>query len=250
MKLAVLLPLHRPGPEWDSHIADAIRGLRERFPEEKYDLHFYLTNDGAPLELYPRECLEELDAAACGKFHFLPYEINRGKGYSLRHLCALSDAEYTVYTDGDFPFGREPVIRAFELLLAGSEVVMGRRTPEYAKALTPTRKILSGGIKLLNRLLLGLPRAYQETQSGLKGFNAKGRELFLLTKVETFLFDTEFILLAYREKLKIDVLDIAIRPGIHLSAMGFKVMLRELKCLAGILWRIRFRRKRRKEETK
>lgn len=250
MKLAVLLPLHRPGPEWDSHIADATRGLRERFPEETYDLHFYLTNDGAPLELYPPECLEKLNAAAGGKFHFLPYEVNRGKGYSLRHLCTLSDAEYTVYTDGDFPFSWEPVAQAFELLLSGSDVVMGRRTPEYAKALTPTRKILSGGIKLLNRLLLGLPRAYQETQSGLKGFNAKGRELFLKTTVDTFLFDTEFILLAYREELKIDVLDIAIRPGIHLSSMGLKVMFQELWCLAGILRRIRFRRKRRKEETK
>ena len=247
MKLAVLLPLHRPGPEWDSHIADAIRELRERFPEEKYDLHFFLTNDGAPLELYPPQCLKRLDAAAGGKFHFLPYEINRGKGYSLRHLCTLSDAEYTVYTDGDFPFGWEPVAQAFELLLAGSDVVMGRRTPEYAKALTPMRRLLSGGIKFLNRLLLGLPRAYQETQSGLKGFNVRGRELFLKTKVETFLFDTEFILLAYREKFKISVLDIAIRPGIHLSAMGLKVMFRELWCLAGILRRIRFSRKK---ETK
>ena len=90
-------------------------------------------------------------------------------------------------------------------------------------------------------------RYYQETQSGLKGFNAKGRELFLRTKVKTFLFDTEFILLAYREKLKIDVLDIGIRPGIHLSSMGMKVMFRELRCLAGILWRVRFRRKK---ETK
>ena len=244
MKLAVLLPLHRPGPEWDSHIADAVRGLRERFPEEKYDLHFYLTTDGAPLELYPPECLEKLEAAACGNFHFLPYEVNRGKGYALRHLCAMSDAEYTVYTDGDFPFGWEPVARAFDLLLAGSDVVMGRRNREYAKALSPMRRILSGGIKILNRALLGLPRVYQETQSGLKGFNAKGRELFLLTQVETFLFDTEFILLAYREKLKISVPDISIRPGIHLSSMGLKVMLQELKCLAGILWRIRFRRKK------
>ena len=247
MKLAVLLPLHRPGPEWDSHIADAVGGLRARFPEEKYDLHFFLTNDGAPLELYPPECLEKLNAVSSGKFHFLPYEVNRGKGYSLRHLCTLSDAEYTVYTDGDFPFGWEPVARAFELLLTGSDVVMGRRTREYRKALTPMRRLLSGGVKVLNRLLLGLPRDYQETQSGLKGFNVKGRELFLQTKVKTFLFDTEFILLAYRENLKIDVLDIAIRPGIHLSSMGMKVMFRELRCLAGILWRVRFRRKK---ETK
>ena len=34
------------------------------------------------------------------------------------------------------------------------------------------------------------------------------------------------------------------------SSMGMKVMFRELKCLAGILRRVRFRRKRRKEETK
>jgi hypothetical protein len=45
--------------------------------------------------------------------------------------------------------------------------------------------------------------------------------------------------MAWKNNLKIAVLPIQIREGIHLSRMGIRVMLRELKNFLKILWKIR-----------
>ncbi|MBO4304531.1 MAG: hypothetical protein J6A21_08095 [Lentisphaeria bacterium] len=243
MRCDVVLPLYRPHEGWEEQIIEAVRGLNGHFAGKDMELSFYITNDGADLSFYPPEALEKIREAAGGRLYFLPYEKNQGKGYSLRYLCGEASGELTVYTDGDFPFGWEPVARAFELLADGADVVMGRRNTDYAESLTFARKILSSGARTLNRILLGLPVEFLDTQAGLKGFNGKGRELFLKTTVKEFVFDTEFILMAWRKKLRLETLDIRIRPGLRLSAMGFKVMLRELSSFLGILWKVRVRGK-------
>ncbi|MBE6356840.1 MAG: DUF3473 domain-containing protein [Lentisphaerae bacterium] len=248
MKFDILLPLYRPRDGWEEPVCHAVSRIAAAL-SGKGDVHLYITNDGAPPEYYPQTALDRVNAAVGGNLHFLPYEKNRGKGYSLRHLVQHADGDHIVYTDGDFPFGSEAVIRAFELLAGGADVVMGRRSAEYAEALCASRKMLSGGAKLLNRLLLGLPPELQDTQAGLKGFNRKGRDAFLKTTVDTFIFDTEFILLAKQSRLRIVPFDITIREGLHFSAMGAKVMFRELLHFCRILWQIRICRKYRTKKV-
>ncbi len=245
MKLDVILPLYKTRPGWDTQIADAMINLNKNIGQYG-ELHLYLCNDGAPAKYYPEESLELISNSVEGRFHCLTYERNRGKGYSLRYLISRADGDYMVYTDGDFPFGHEAVANAFEALINGSDVVMGNRNNNYSKALSPFRKLLSCGLKTLNLLLCGLPSEIQDTQAGLKGFNRKGREIFLKTTVNSFVFDTEFILLAYKNGLKITPLDINLRPGLKLSAMGMKVMLRELFYFIKVLWRIRIKREYKK----
>ena len=243
MKLDVVLPLYHPHDGWDRHILEAVRGLRSHFAGQDAELHFYITHDGSPLTCYPEEKLRAISDAAGGNFHFLPYEKNHGKGYSLRYMISRTDGDFIVYTDGDFPFGWESAAQAFELLRNGADVVMGKRGTDYRTALSPLRKILSRGTRFLNRLLMGLPSDYLDTQAGLKGFGRAGKALFLKTETDTFVFDTEFILLAWKNKLKIEPLPIRIRPGLMLSSMSFKVMLRELLLFLRILWKIRILRK-------
>lgn len=250
MKFDILLPLYRPRGNWDEPICEAITAIRAAL-NGKGEVHLYITNDGAAPEYYPQEMLDRINDAAGNNLHFLPYEKNRGKGYSLRHLVNHADGDFIVYTDGDFPFGHDSVIRAFELLAGGADVVMGRRCEKYANALCTSRKMLSGGAKLLNRMLLGLPPQIQDTQAGLKGFNRKGREIFLKTTVDSFIFDTEFILIAKQEKLNIVPFDISIREGLHFSSMGLKVMSRELLLFIRIMWQVRlFKKYRRKKVAK
>ena len=123
---------------------------------------------------------------------------------------------------------------------------MGRRNRSYNQALTPFRKCLSGGLKLLNALLCGLPPELQDTQAGFKGFNRNGRDAFLHTTVNSFVFDTEFILIAHNRKLKITPVDVKLNPGMKLSTMGFNVLFRELRYFIKILWQIRIRKKYKK----
>lgn len=243
MRFDVVLPLHRPHDGWEVHILEAITGLLGHFQGQDVDLHFSVTNDGTPLQYFPEEKLKMLSDAADGNFHFLPYPDNHGKGYSLRYMIARTDGDLIVYTDGDFPFGWKPVAEAFERLRNGANVVMGKRGTDYRTVLSPMRKLLSRGTRLLNRILLGLPADLLDTQAGLKGFDRKGKEIFLKTTVDTFVFDTEFILLAWKNKLKIEPLLITIRPGIFLSSMGLRIMFRELMLFLRILWNIRILRR-------
>ena len=241
MRLDILCPLYAPRARWENSIIDAALNLQKEIPSS-VDVHFYITNDGAADEYYPQESLQKLSNAVNGKFHFLKYEKNRGKGYSLRHLVKHSEGDYIIYTDGDFPFGWKSVAEAFDLLASGSDVVMGRRNRNYNAALSPFRKILSAGVHVLNKLLCGLPVDIQDTQAGMKGFNRRGREAFLQTTVNSFVFDTEFILLAYNRNLKITPLDVEFKPDLKLSSMGLKVLFRELFCFIKVLWRIRIKK--------
>ena len=241
MKLDILLPCYKPHVNWEKNIIDAVSNLQKSLGSLG-EIHLYITNDGAPDEYYDENVLKKISDAVGGRFYFLKYEKNRGKGYSLRYLVKNADGDLIVYTDGDFPFGYESVAEFFKMLADGNDVVMGRRNRSYKEALTPFRKCLSGGLKLLNQLLCGLPEDIQDTQAGLKGFNRKGRDAFLKTTVETFVFDTEFILLAWNMRLKIAPVDVQLRPDLKLSSMGFKVLFRELLCFARVLWRVRIRK--------
>ena len=133
--------------------------------------------------------------------------------------------------------------QAFELLDAGNDVVTGKRGRDYNGALSPVRKMLSKSVRLLNMVLLGLPAELRDTQAGLKGFNRRGREIFLKTTVKKFVFDTEFILMAWKNSLRIVPLQIRVRENLVLSSMGLNVMVREFMSLLRVVWRVRVLRK-------
>lgn len=241
-RLNIVLPLYHPHDQWEYCISDAIKKLRIILADKNCELHLYLTNDGYPIEFYKAEALGLIEEAAGGNLHFCPLEKNGGKGYCLRYMIDRTEGDFVIYTDGDFPFGYKSVADTFELLRNGNDVVIGKRGADYNKALYSHRKILSKGTRFLNRYLLGLPEEFQDTQAGLKGFNKKGKNIFLKTTVDTFMFDTEFIILAWKNNLKITAFPIQIREGHHLSRMGYHIMLKEFLNYLKILWKFRIKK--------
>lgn len=237
----LILPFYKPKGDWDKRVAESVSFLKDHFEKKDIGLTLYLVNDGSDLSHFPEEKLDRIREAA-GNFQFLSYPENRGKGYCLRYAVSKAHGTWQIYTDGDFPFSPRSAADACEVLLSGADVVMGIRSSDYKKALSPLRKLLSSGARKLNRFLLNLPDEYLDTQAGLKGFGEKGREMFLKTKVDTFVFDTEFILLSWKNHLNIKTIPLTLRPGLTFSRMGMKIMLRELLHFIGILFRIRFSR--------
>ena len=240
LTVEVILPLYRPKDGWAAHVLEGIGGLR-RFFENRANVSFTIVNDGSDLSFFPEDILVKLRAEA-GKFQFYTYSPNRGKGYSLRYAVSRSKADLILYTDGDFPFGWHGIADAFEKLANGADTVMGIRSSAYGKALSPERRRISSAVRVMNRLLLGLPDRYLDTQAGLKGFNRRGKQAFLAAKTETFLFDTEFILIAWRSGLAIETIPLLLRSGLHFSRMGMKVLFRELFQFVRILWENRVRK--------
>ena len=247
MKTDLILPFYKPHEGWLEHILDSLKPLKQELNKRGSSLRVILANDGSPASCYPPEAQDAIRAAA-DEFVFSTYDVNHGKGYCLRHAIEKADGDVQVYTDGDFPFGWECILAAFERLTDGADVVMGVRGTDYGRALHPLRKTISKGVRRLNRFLLGMPEQYLDTQAGMKGFRGEGRRAFLDTTVDTFLFDTEFILLARDRGLRIDTIPLKLREGLSFSKMGWRILFRELRHFLRIMPAHWFRKKVRRTE--
>ncbi|MDR1405966.1 MAG: glycosyltransferase [Prevotellaceae bacterium] len=228
----LILPCYNPPPGWTTTVRTYFERLQTLLAGVTFRL--IIVDDGSERHVgaeAQQRLLRDLPAA-----RIIGYEKNRGKGYALRHAVRQSTAPYIIYTDYDFPFEPESIKSVVDALLEQADVVAGKRSSSYYEQLPVKRKMMSEISRCLNRYLLRIPAC--DTQGGLKGFNAKGREVFLQTKTEQFLFDTEFIFKASRRKdISLRTVPIETRPGIVFSNMGIKILRQELKNFLRILFR-------------
>lgn len=228
----LILPCYNPPPGWTEMVRMYFDRLQTLLPG--VELRLTIANDGSERHV-GAEAQQQLR-------RYIPtaqiagYEKNRGKGYALRHAVRQCTAPYIIYTDYDFPFELESIKSVADALLNHADVVVGKRSNSYYEQLPMKRKIMSKVSRCLNKYLLRIPAC--DTQGGLKGFNRKGREIFLQTKIEQFLFDTEFVFKACRRKdLALQAVPIQTREGVVFSNMGAKVLRKELKNFLRILFR-------------
>ena len=166
---------------------------------------------------------------------YVDYASNKGKGGAIRSAMKLSKAPFVLYTDWDFPYTEEAMEAVIVALKEGADVVIAERQQEsYLRVIPLKRKVLSRLSHLFNCILLRLPSV--DTQGGLKGLSARGRETFLETGINRFLFDTEFIALSVRRKLLVRVVSACIRPDIKLSNMKPCTLMKELGGLRKIFY--------------
>lgn len=215
----VVLPCYNPGKAWSEVAFEYFKRLKTVYGEQFINL--IIVNDGSQFSVDPSFLKNNISGLI-----WIEYSINRGKGFALRKGVATSTSDFCLYTDLDFPFGIESLQDTYQKLANGADVVMGRRTAEYYKRLPLKRWAISKVTNIMNRLILKVP--FNDTQAGLKGFNKNGKELFLNTKINSFLFDTEFILLAERHKLKISTVHVFPRDEVRFSSIGLRVLQKEL----------------------
>jgi hypothetical protein len=70
----------------------------------------------------------------------------------------------------------------------------------------------------------------------LKGFNAAGREVFLQTNVNRYLFDLEFIQKASKTELRMIAKDVMLKPDVVLPSPSLMVLLKELNNFVRLLF--------------
>jgi glycosyltransferase involved in cell wall biosynthesis len=231
----IVLPCYNPEEkEWHTDIKRNMVALEKMFP----DLTFFVTlvNDGSARGISESQ-IDYLKSQISG-FQYVTYAENQGKGYALREGIKLATHDFVVYTDVDFPFELVCMQAMINKLLAGKDIVLGERQFSYSNHLKRYRKVLSSGSHIFNSLLLNLP--FTDTQGGLKGFNQKGRAVFLKTIINRYLFDTEFILRACKQNdLVISTVPLTLREGVILSQMGLKVIKKEFGNIMRLL-KIRF----------
>jgi len=195
----------------------------------------YLVNDGSKSGI--RQGDIELLSEKIGGFTYINSEVNQGKGGALRDAVRQTTGKWVIYTDADYPYLIANAVEMFHLLSSdAADVVVGVRDEQYYDQLPLGRKIFSLSLKVMNYLFFPQLKV-KDTQSGLKGFNQKGKEIFLKTRIPAFLFDMEFLVLASkRPDIRIQWINVQAREGIVFSTMRAKTILTELANFASILF--------------
>lgn len=217
--LSIVLPCFNPPKHWSENILSELEWLKKELPEE--NIRLFVVNDGTTSQTLGTNILLGKEGIV-----FIQRNENKGKGYTLREGVGKTESAKVVYTDIDFPYERQSLLAVIRAL-DQSDVAIGVRSEEYYHNMPPIRVWVSKGLRLCIRLFLRIPT--DDTQCGLKGFNTKGKTVFLSTTIDRYLFDLEFVFLASREKLNIQKVPVRLKEGIFLSNLNFEILWREAR---------------------
>ncbi len=217
----IVLPCYNPQTNWYNELLHF-----HQIGKEKYAIRYILVNDGS----VNSELEKALPALEAEKLNFITisYSENKGKGFALRQGVLASQSNWVIYTDIDFPFTNNSVIDVIERILTNeSDVVAGNRDAMYYRnKMSFFRKLLSKSFRFILKHLLRMK--VTDTQCGLKAFNAKGKEEFLKTRINRYLFDFEFIYRCGKNKLmRITPVPVELKPNVEFSKMKIKILLQE-----------------------
>jgi glycosyltransferase involved in cell wall biosynthesis len=222
--LFIIHPCYNPKNDWEKKLADHHRRLLSCFSHE-ISVSLILVNDGSTEGIH--ESHINFLRSSIPNFTYIYYPVNSGKGFALRSAVRNIHEGFIIYTDIDYPYQIKNLAEIFYLLHTDKcDAVFGVRTMSYYKRLPFTRIFFSFIFRLVNHLFF--PRMYvKDTQSGLKGFNQKGKNIFLKTKINGFLFDTEFIRLCTTEKLRMKKISLQLNDGIIFEPIKWSIIKKE-----------------------
>jgi glycosyltransferase involved in cell wall biosynthesis len=193
------------------------------------DLHIIAVNDGSSADL--SDGVAYLDSHLSA-FTYIDLSVNRGKGAALRAGMRASKAPLVLFTDIDFPYTMDSLLKVHKSL-DDCDVAIGVRNASYYEQIPARRRMISKALKRVNQLLLRLPST--DTQGGLKGMRAAGRDVFLQTTIDRYLIDMDFLKLVGKQQLSLTEVEVDLREDVVLSEMSVKVLASELGNFVKIL---------------
>lgn len=169
-------------------------------------------------------------------------DVNRGKGYSIKHGFLMSTGTYVLLSDADFSTPIDDLPRLLGPVAEGRcDLAIGSRGLETSSVEVPQpfwRQTMGRTFNRIVRAMTGLP--FRDTQCGFKVMRREAAlPLFRAARVERFAYDVEILYLARKAGLRIEEIPVRWR-----DAPGSKVhpvvdSLEMLKDVTRILWRDR-----------
>jgi len=130
--------------------------------------------------------------------------MNRGKGYSVRHGMLEARGRVVLFTDADLSSPIEESEKLLAAIEAGSDVAIGSRAMDRTLIKVHQSRLREIAGIIFNsfvKLFTGLP--FQDTQCGFKAFvRERSKIIFEQQRVERFGFDPEILFLAQRHGLR------------------------------------------------
>jgi glycosyltransferase involved in cell wall biosynthesis len=220
--LNVIVPCYNPPEGWESALASRFKAFREAASDLAGEIGLVVVNDGSARQAGEANFrrLQELVPGA----RVVSYAENRGKGYALRQGVAASQADWHLVTDTDFPYTLDSMRRVVQSLQTRPGIAAGNRNSVYYDSVPLFRRLLSKSLRWMLRNVLRQP--ITDSQCGLKAFDNAGREVFLETTIDRFLFDLEFLMLA-NGRVGVTPVPVELRDGVVFSQVGWKILATE-----------------------
>lgn len=220
--LNIIVPCYNPPPDWEKALASRFASLHSAMAGITSHIGLVVVNDGSPKNFTDNstELLRKLVPGVV----VVNYPVNRGKGFALREGVRHSSADLHLVTDADFPYTTDSMVRVTETLIARGGIAAGNRDTGYYEHVPLSRRIISRALRWLLRNILKQP--IDDSQCGLKAFDNAGKELFLQTTIDRFLFDLEFLMMA-GNRIHVSPVPVELRPGVVFSPVNWKVLATE-----------------------
>lgn len=231
-RVALLVPVFNPSAGWERLLWEKFHAFEQVVDQP---VHLVVVDDGSSQSL--EESAAYLSGQAAGRFTFLRHPANRGKGAALKTGAAHVSAERYMFTDVDFPYTLDSMMRVWQTLLREKGVVTGYRESTYYDGVSSFRTWLSKSLRALNTFLLRLP--VNDTQCGLKGFDREVRDVLLICRTDRFLIDLELLLAVTAKHLPIVPVPVHLRDDVDFTRFRSSVLLREVFSFLGLIWKYR-----------
>ena len=219
--LDIVLPCYNPPAEWAEGVVTCYGRIVEAIGARP---GLIIVNDGSSHGVLQSDL--DLIRAAIPEFVYLRNEENRGKGFTLRKGVAVSEAELCIYTDIDFPYEEASLLEVYHMLYSEASIVAGIKGPHYYRNVPVFRRRISMLLRRLIRFFLSMD--ITDTQCGLKGFDRKGRRLFLATTIDRYLFDLEFLFIASRENgVNVRTTEVRLKDRVIFTRMPPRMLMTE-----------------------
>ena len=221
MTISLILPVYNPAEDWADMVLAKSKELKALYPD--IDFETIVVNDGSINANYSNGKSRIRSASV----KLIEYSPNKGKGEALRSGVKASSGNFIIYTDIDFPYTIDSVSGIIRALRDEKKnVVIVVKDQSYYDHVPPLRRFISKIFRFFVRLFLRIPT--DDTQCGLKGFDQKGKAVFLRTTIDRYLFDLEFIFLASRDSsISIKTQVIKLRDDVQFRKMNFGIIRNE-----------------------
>lgn len=221
-QLSIVLPCFNPPDDWEVHVSKSYAHIAAHLgaaPE------LIIVNDGSSKDI---EADIRILKTKIPQLIYTSLSRNKGKGAALRKGVSLASGALIIYTDIDFPYTEESFLKVFNALdTEDYDVAIGIKDATYYGHLPKYRTFISKALRKGIGFFFNMP--VTDTQCGLKGFNQKGKAIFLDTTIDRYLFDLEFVYQSFRKhrNLKVKAVEVSLRPNVIFRAMNLKVLASE-----------------------
>lgn len=206
--LSIIIPFYNESRRLGG-VDALIKTLTEIKKIEGNEIEFVLVNDGS-FDNTHKILLSAKDQVNHLNINVFSYEVNRGKGYAVRHGVSNSSGKQIIVMDADFSVDISEIPR-FIKELETNHIVIGTKKHLLTQTKNPQkapRRILGKGYTFITNLMLGL--WFTDITCGFKAFDSSvAKKIFEKQKINRWAYDSETLFIAKKHGVKVKELPVS-----------------------------------------